>query len=206
LAGLRKMEVFNLEWPDILWEQGKILVRSTKTRHHQGCEFRYVPIRDVIPFLRAAWAQNGGRCKTIITRFSQSNTNLDKPMKVIIDRAGLKPWPKLFQNMRASCETQWLREGERADLVANWIGHSVKVQNMNYVQHTDDDIAAFNARAGFKSGSECGSVVDGNGRNRREGVSHLNCISPAKNVETQHFIDSNAPQRLPRAGLEPARS
>ena len=59
------------------------------------------------------------------------------------------PWAKLFQNLRSSCETQWLKDGERADLVANWIGHSVKVQRMNYVQETEEDIEAFNRRTAF---------------------------------------------------------
>jgi len=83
----------------------------------------------------------------IITRFSASNSNLDKPFKKIIERAGLKP----FQNKRSSCETQWLKDGERADLVANWMGQSVAVQNQYYVQHTAEDIEAFNARPSFSS-------------------------------------------------------
>ncbi|MFY9254772.1 MAG: hypothetical protein WAO83_15075 [Fuerstiella sp.] len=81
----------------------------------------------------------------IINRFSSTNNNLDKPFRKIIEAAGLSPWPKLFQNLRSSCESQWLKEGAKADLVANWIGHSVKIQNLNYVQHTNEDIEAFNA-------------------------------------------------------------
>lgn len=51
--------------------------------------------------------------------------------------------------MRASCEAQCLKDGERADLVANWIGHSVKVQRLNYVQETEEDIESFNRRTDF---------------------------------------------------------
>ena len=151
LAGLRKMEVFNLTWGDILWDQGKIRVRSTKTEHLEGCEMRYVPIRDIRPYLDVCFAQADEGSRNVITRFSASNSNLDKPFRKIIEAAGIVPWPKLFQNLRSSCETQWLKDGERADLVANWIGHSVKVQRENYVQHTEEDIQAFNQRTAFSA-------------------------------------------------------
>ena len=38
----------------------------------------------------------------IVTRFSSSNSNLDKPFRLIVESAGWVPWPKLFQNLRAS--------------------------------------------------------------------------------------------------------
>jgi integrase len=136
-------------WGDILWDHGKIRVRSTKTEHHEGCEMRHVPIRDVRSYLDAAFAEAEEGSEDVITRFSDTNNNLDKPFKKIIEAAGMIPWAKLFQNLRSSCETQWLKDGERADLVANWIGHSVKVQRMNYVQETEEDIEAFNRRTAF---------------------------------------------------------
>ncbi len=164
LAGLRKMEVFNLKWGDVNWEQGKLLVRSTKTKHHEGCDVRYTPIRDVRPYLEDAFeaALSSGKRSMpantpIVTRFSTTNNNLDKPLKLVIEKAGLVPWPKLFQNMRASCETQWLKEGERPDLVANWMGHSVKVQRQNYVQQTADDIERFNSKPAFTEGAQIGA-------------------------------------------------
>lgn len=210
LAGLRKMEVFNLTWGNVLWDAGKLLVRSTKTQHVEGCEMRYVPIRDVRPYLEDAFRATGkarlSADEPIITRFSKSNSNLDKPFRLIVEKAGLIPWPKLFQNLRASCETQWLKEGGRADLVANWIGHSVKVQNRNYVQQTDDDIEAFNAQPGFKSGHTGGHVDTRNGAKRAEVAIQVAMSSGSKNAGTQHFIDSSECERLPWAGLEPARS
>jgi hypothetical protein len=67
----------------------------------------------------------------VITRFSPTNVNLHRLFLPIIKRAGLTPWPKLIQNLRASCETEWLDSGMPAHVVANWFGHSVKVQNDN---------------------------------------------------------------------------
>ena len=213
LAGLRKMEVFNLTWGDIQLQNGKMLVRSTKTQHHEGCEIRYVPIRDVQRYLEEAFSDElpeGQAClpadAPVITRFSRSNNNLDKPFKKIVEDAGLIPWPKLFQNLRSSCETQWLKEGARADLVANWIGHSVKVQNKNYVQHTEDDIVSFNSKPGFKSDSLSDSDNVGIDENRRETAEKRTHSKTNKNAETQCFSYSNQHNTVPRAGIEPARS
>ena len=58
----------------------------------------------------------------------------------IMDRAGMKTWPKLFQNLRASCSTELAQEFP-AHVAAAWIGHSVEIANKHYWQVTDDDFA-----------------------------------------------------------------
>ena len=45
------------------------------------------------------------------------------PSPQIIVRAGLVPWPRLFQNLRASCATDWV-ERYPNHVVARWLGHS----------------------------------------------------------------------------------
>jgi len=149
-AGLRKTEIYELKWSGVLWDSGKILVPSPKTKHHEGREERYVPIGDIYPILREAFEQPG-QGDLIITQYSRSNSNLDKPMKKILADAGVTPWPKLFQNMRASCETDWLDRGISAHVVANWIGHSVKIQVTNYAQVDAHHFDKFNARSGHFS-------------------------------------------------------
>jgi hypothetical protein len=42
----------------------------------------------------------------VITRYWQSNINLRTQLLWIIKRAGVKPWPKLFQNLRATRATE----------------------------------------------------------------------------------------------------
>ena len=146
LVGLRKTEVFWLSWGDVLWDQGKMLVHATKTAGYEGKDTRYVPIRDIRDDLWKLHESVAPGTERIITRFSATNTNLDKPLKRILHNAGLIPWPKLFQNMRASCETDWLNEGHPAHVVAGWIGHSLKVQRQNYAQITEGHYDTFNAR------------------------------------------------------------
>ena len=157
-SGLRKMEVFQLTWGDVLSSQGRMRVHATKTAHHEGKDIRYVPLRDIREHLEDVFQSlvGGGvpADAPIITRFSATNSNLDKPFTSILHRAGLVPWPKLFQNMRASCETEWLNEGHPAHVVAAWIGHSVKVQRDSYAQITDGHYESFNSHPEKNSESE----------------------------------------------------
>jgi integrase len=145
-AGLRKAEIYDLKWSGVLWDQKKMRVHSPKTKHHEGRDHRYVPISDIYPILREAF-ERADKTDQMITQYSRSNSNLDKPMKKILENAGISPWPKLFQNMRASCETDWLDRPTSAHVVANWIGHSVKIQNDHYVQVDDHHFHKFDVQS-----------------------------------------------------------
>jgi site-specific recombinase XerD len=147
LAGLRKMEIFGITWADVLWGQGRFRVRSPKTAHHEGRESRLVPIGPVLPYLETVFNEAQEGTERVVTRYSANNFNLHKPFLQIIKNAGLQPWPKLFQNLRSSCETEWLDSGMPAHVVANWIGHSVKVQNESYAQVDDHHFNQFNEAA-----------------------------------------------------------
>ena len=107
-GGLRcPSEVLMLRWGDVDWEQSKLLVRSPKTEHHEGKESRLVPIfPELRPYLDAAWDEVGDGVEFVISRYRDGNTNLRTQLNRIIHKAGLKPWPKLFQNLRSTRETE----------------------------------------------------------------------------------------------------
>ena len=52
-------------------------------------------------------------------------------------RAGLKAWPRLWHNLRASRETE-LAESFPAHVVCEWIGNSQRVAAEHYLQVTDE--------------------------------------------------------------------
>jgi len=56
----------------------------------------------------------------------------------IIRKAGLKPWPKLFQNLRSTRETELARQ-HPSHVACAWIGNSQPVAREFYLQVTDDD-------------------------------------------------------------------
>jgi len=156
-AGLRAAsEVLSLRWEDILWDQKKIVVRSPKTEHHADQEERIIPFFPHIEecLLDAAeQAEDGAvyvvekhaplylRGKKERTYISRQG-NLGTVFAEIIRRAGLTPWPKLLQNLRASFETDLLngKYGQFGiHVIAAWLGHSPKVMLEHYARFQQGD-------------------------------------------------------------------
>src|SRR5262249_20847014 len=76
----------------------------------------------------------------VITRYPDVDKNFRTRLIRIVRRAGLTPWPKLFQNLRAS------RQRELAALyplhvVYAWLGNSTLIAHKHYLQVTDDYFA-----------------------------------------------------------------
>ena len=100
---------------------------------------------------------------------------------MILHRAGMVVWPKLFQNMRASCETDGLNEGHPAHVVAAFTGHSITVQRESYAQVTDGHFEAFCSLSvgHHKNDSDSGSDEVRNDEKGRESSDPMLNQSPA---------------------------
>ena len=61
-------------------------------------------------------------------------------LKRITHKAGLKPWPRLFQNLRSARETE-LTESFPLHVVTAWIGNSQLVARKHHLQVTDEHFA-----------------------------------------------------------------
>src|SRR5262249_47441379 len=90
-------------------------------------------------------------------------------------RAGVKPWPRLFQNLRASCETE-LAQSYPLHVVCAWIGNSAKVAADHYLQVTEAD---------FERGAKSGAAT------AQKQVQH-----PAAHSRTPSQKPSQAPSRI----------
>lgn len=144
-------EIMPLTWNDILWDESRVIVTSPKTKRYKGQESRVIPL---FPELRKALNEayelaflrlndQSGDSEAaatvsgpIVTRYSSASQNLRTTFNKIVRRAGLKPWPKPFQNLRSTRETE-LMEIYPAHVVVAWIGHSEKVAQRHYLQITD---------------------------------------------------------------------
>ena len=132
-------ELVTLQWSDINWEEEKITIHSEKTAHHQGKESRIIPLfPEIRPYLEEQYElAEPGNPFVIVTKRSK-NSNLRRRFKKIVGRAGLQPWPKLFQNMRASRATELVKDFPE-HVVTAWMGHSKKIAQKHYLQVTEDD-------------------------------------------------------------------
>ncbi len=142
-GGLRcPSEVLKLRWQDIDFENERFTVHAIKTEHHADSGIRIVPI---FPELKTLFHEAFEKAKDgdiyCINRYSDTKVNLRTHLNRIIKRAGLEPWPKLFQNLRSTRETELFRKtGGNVKAVCTWLGNSPEIALQHYAQVTEEDI------------------------------------------------------------------
>ena len=145
-GGLRApSEVMELKWEDIDLENRRMCIYATKTAHHRNKGIRFCPIfPELFPYLErlAELAKYRGAKPTdyVISKPRGSESVLRKPFMAILKRAGIPVYPKLFQNLRASRETELMDEYPIKD-VCSWLGNSPKVAMEHYAMTRQDSFA-----------------------------------------------------------------
>ncbi len=136
-AGLRSpSEVLALRWADVDFVAGTLTVYATKTARH-GKTKRVVPILpELKPHLEDAFDPASERC---ISRYQTTNLNLRKVFLEILAKAKLKPWPRLFHNLRGSLQTD-LADRFPSHVVTDWLGNTERVANAHYLQVTTNHL------------------------------------------------------------------
>ena len=138
-GGLRTpSETLRLRWADVDWAAGRMLVHSPKTEHHDGGESRLVPIfPELYPHLLAAYTDAEPGTEYAVTRYRKPGLNLRTQLMRILAKAGLKPWPKLWQNLRSTRQTELAKDWPEY-VVCAWMGNSKLVAREHYLQVTDE--------------------------------------------------------------------
>jgi integrase len=182
LAGLRcPSEVGSLRWDSVNWEKGQLRVLSKKTEHH-GADHavRIVPIcPELKELLAEAFEAAEDGAVFIVPRCARAGFNPRTHLERLVAKAGHEIWPRLVQNLRASCETDWV-ERYPSHVVAKWLGHSPKVAAQHYLMsrehHFEDVVNGGDAspvratRAGQPSADPCSA----------------NCSAPNVQIAVQH--------------------
>jgi integrase len=142
-GGLRvPSEVLALTWEHVDWARGRLRVPSPKTERHAGRGERLIPLfRELRPHLEECFELAEPGVPWIITRYRDSAVNLRTQLVRIIRRAGLSPWPKLWQNLRASRATELAAQFPQ-HVAAAWCGHTVAVAAKHYWTVRDEDYEA----------------------------------------------------------------
>ena len=89
-------------------------------------------------YLEAVFDEAEPGTEYIITRYRDGNANLRTQLERIIRKAGLKPWPKLFQNLRSARRNRVGGKLSDARCLCEWIGNSAAVAAKHYLQVTDE--------------------------------------------------------------------
>ena len=191
-GGLRcPSEHLALKLGHVDWERGRITITSPKTEHHEGKESRIIPLfPELRPLLEQAFDEAPDGAEYFIRRYRDTNANLRTQLKRILRKAGVEPWPKLFQNLRASRETE-LAEQHPAHIVAAWMGHSMIVSAKHYLQVRDSD---------FEKAMQPEAKSEANGGDflpsAKQGAKHENTEKPV-------FSRVSDTPKVARPGLEP---
>lgn len=131
----------------------------------------------------------------IITRYRDGNQNLRTQLHRIIERAGLEPWPKPFQNLRSTRETELCNEFP-SHVVCKWIGNSEAVAAKHYLQVTDEHFEKAIDSAAQKAAQKVSEIVR-KSPSQETGKAHIS--GP---FETLQYCTN---KQVAEAGFEPAR-
>lgn len=187
-------EPLSLKWADVDWEQNLIRVPCPKLEHIEGRESRIVPIfHELRPYLEECWdaAETGAewiiakhRPQAVRNGDGWRNVNLRTMLHKIIRRAGFDPWPRAWNNLRASRATE-LAEEFPGHVAATWLGHTEEIADAHYRQvlpsHFEKATTRIPTRAGAEMPDETGSGV----------------IRPLhENEKAPEFLGLSAPRRL----------
>jgi len=121
-----------LRWNDIDWERGRFTVHAPKLEAHPDKVNRQVPLFPALrELLEEAWTAAPDHAEFVLPTIRDASKNLRTRFKRIIKRAGLTPWPRLFQNLRASRGTELGCEYP-SFVAAKWLGHTEQVADAHY--------------------------------------------------------------------------
>ena len=138
-GGLRcSSEVALLKWSDIHWDKERFTVTSPKTKRY-GKGSRVVPLfLELRPFLDEAFSMaSEGETWVIPMLDGKPTKNLGTTFKKIVRRAGVNVWPKPFQNLRSSRQTE-LEQQFPTYVVCAWLGNTPSIAHKHYLTVTDE--------------------------------------------------------------------
>lgn len=138
-GGLRcPSELATFNWNDVDWKNDRVVIWETKRKRH--IESREIPLfPELRPFLETCFRAKDRDPIKVIKRVRCTKNNLRTQMGRILKRASIERWPKLFQNLRSTRETELVQQGHPVHVVCAWLGNTLKVANKHYFQITDED-------------------------------------------------------------------
>ena len=203
IGGLRiPSELYGLTWDDILWDKKRFVIHSPKTEHIAGKETRICPLfPELEPYLMEAFHQAKTGTKRVIDSDLDISSNLRTQAHRIIKRAGLKPWGKTFQNLRASRETE-LVEDFPVHVVTEWLGNSPDIAKKHYLQTHEEHFQRAVEKGGLIRGQNTAASPCTEPQAENSGVDSTHCFATAYDNMREDANQNNL-HLIPPRGVEP---
>ena len=139
-GGLRMpSEPKSLMWSDVDWRRDRLTVGSPKTARYVGHELRVISIfSEIYAPLQEVFEQvDTGQPYVLPMLRDRKAAAFRKPVMAAIKRTGLKQWPRLWQNIRATRQTEF-EQVSPSYVVCTWMGNTRETARRHYLQVTDD--------------------------------------------------------------------
>jgi integrase len=157
-GGLRiPSEVVGLKISNIDLERGRITIASPKTEK-QGKPKRLIPLWPELRPLILKVLQKASADQTRLLPFILPGYNPHTQFVRLIKNAGLVPWPKVWQNLRSTRETELLKDFP-IHVVCGWIGNTERIARRHYLQITEADFD--HATGGQQRAAESAAIPSG---------------------------------------------
>lgn len=136
IGGLRNpSETLRLRWEHVDFEKKTVIVSSSKTERYEGKGSRKIPL---FPELREELTATKQEGPFVISRWRDTESNMRTTFEKIVFRAGLEPWERLFQNLRAS-RSKELFSKYPSHVAAEWMGQSIRTATDHYLSARPED-------------------------------------------------------------------
>jgi hypothetical protein len=122
------------------WNSHRLrIVDSQKTKHHESRQLRFVPIPQLLEEQLRELRGQASEDAIHVYPTLEGTSNLRTALLRFIARAGLEPWPKLWQNLRASAATDFAKSLP-AHVAAAICGHTTQIAQEHYWTVADADL------------------------------------------------------------------
>ena len=161
LAAVRvPSEIAKLKWEHINFEKKRIfIVDSSKTEHHAKRAVRAIPLLPQIETELLKLHLEAEEGAEYVFPKIRPDSNLRTELERIIRRAGVKQWPKLWHNLRASGATDFARSLP-SHVAAEICGHTEEVAKEHYWQVGDSDLDSAIRKLGSTESVSIGVSID----------------------------------------------
>jgi len=205
-GGLRiPSEIQGLKWSDIDWKKKQFRVYSPKTEHIEGKKHRDVPLfPELVPYFVECKMQQPADEPLVLPELV-GRENLGQRAISIIQKAGVERWPRIYQNLRASRETE-LVEAFPVHVVTAWLGNTPDVAAKHYLSVLPAHLERAVSQGGSKCGTDMGHSIAVRGCQavtaENEDSSQVPDVEVV-DIECQQEAISGKKGVVPRRGLEP---
>ena len=130
-----------------------------------------------------------------------NKSNLRTQAQRIIKKAGLKPWGKLFQNLRSTRETE-LVEKFPDHVVTGWLGNSPDIARKHYLQTHEEHFQRAVEKEGLNQGLNPAANPGNYSQSGNSGIDfNLDFAGVYEGLRELAIMDNSC--QTPRVGLEP---